>query len=114
MGTVMRLPRIAAVGLASWDWLLTVKQYPSAGDYAVVEEVSSQPGGTTTNCAVALAKLGARVAFAGMVGDDDNGVRLRDGLCAAGVDIAWLETRAGERTDATYIVVSEQPRDRTI
>lgn len=109
-----RAPRIAAVGLASWDWLLTVKQYPDAGDFAYVDEVSSQPGGTTTNSAVALAKLGARVSFAGMVGDDEYGVRLRDGLAAAGIDIRWLETRAGERTDSTYIIVSEEPRDRTI
>ena len=109
-----RSPRIAAVGLASWDWLLMVRKYPSAGGYAVVEEVSSQPGGTTSNSAVALAKLGASVSFAGMVGDDEHGVRLREELQAAGVNTDWLETRPGERTDSTYIIVSEEPRDRTI
>jgi ribokinase len=111
---MMRAPRIAAVGLASWDWLLTVQRYPIAGDFAYVDEVSSQPGGTTTNSAVALAKLGARVAFAGMVGDDEYGEQLRDGLRDAGIDTKWVQTRSGERTDSTYIVVSQEPRDRTI
>jgi ribokinase len=109
-----RVPRIATVGLASWDWLLTVKRYPEAGDYAIVQEVSSQPGGTTSNSAMALARLGAMVAFAGMVGDDQNGARLRDGLRDAGIDVSWLDTRTGERTDSTYIIVSDEPRDRTI
>ncbi len=114
MDAVTRVPQIAAVGLASWDWLLTVKKYPAAGGYAVVEDVSSQPGGTTANSAVALAKLGATVSFAGMVGDDDHGLSMRGALREAGVNIDWLETRPGERTDSTYIVVSEEPRDRTI
>lgn len=110
----MRMPRIAAVGLASWDTLISIDRYPPAGSFAIVESTSEQPGGTTSNAAIALAKLGARVSFAGMIGDDAPGEHLRDALESAGVDLRWLSVREGERTDASFVIVSRQPVDRTI
>lgn len=110
----MHKPRIATVGLASWDTLISIDRYPAAGSYAIVESLSEQPGGTTSNAAIALAKLGAGVSFAGMVGDDAPGQHLRDALAAAGVDLRWLSVREGERTDASFVIVSRKPVDRTI
>ncbi len=108
-------PRIAAVGLASWDRFLVVGHYPSAGEYAVVAEEASLPGGTTTNTAVALARIGARVSLAAMLGDDAEGRSLRAAMAAEpGIDTAWLATRPETRTDASTIVVSADPADRTI
>ena len=50
-----RLPRIACLGLASWDDLVVVDMYPERGGCAIVERAAALPGGTTTNTAVALA-----------------------------------------------------------
>jgi sugar/nucleoside kinase (ribokinase family) len=110
----MRIPRIATVGLASWDTLISVNRYPAAGSYSIVESSSEQPGGTTSNAAIALAKLGAAVSFTGMIGDDKPGEQLRHALESAGVDLTWLKVRTGERTDASFVVVSREPVDRTI
>jgi len=107
-------PRIAAVGMASWDTLLAVPRYPEAGADALVDQAVSLPGGTTTNTAVALARLGARVAIAAAVGDDAEGDTIRRALAAEGVDAAWLTTRPGERTDHSTVIVSADPLDRTI
>ena len=107
-------PRIAAVGLASWDRLLVVERYPKPGEYVVVRNDISAPGGTTTNTAVALARLGAAVRVAAYVGDDAHGAAIRDGLGRAGVDTTWLATRAGQPTDGSTIIVSHDPLDRTI
>jgi len=109
-----RTPRIATVGLASWDTLLAVDSYPSPGGYAVVDRQASLPGGTTTNSAVALARIGAEVSFAGLVGDDLPGETIRHALNREGVNTRWLETRIGEPTDAAIVVVSNNPSDRTI
>lgn len=109
-----RPPRIATVGLTSWDTLFATPGYPAAGGYEVIDEIASLPGGTTSNTALALAKLGARVSFAGMIGDDDLGERLRAALDATGIDLRWLMVREGEPTDTCYIVVSQEPPDRTI
>jgi ribokinase len=111
---VKRVPRIAAVGLTSWDVLLACDDFPPVGGYTVVNGIASLPGGTTSNTALALAKLGAKVTFTGMVGDDEQGRDLRSALEAAGVDVSGIATRVGEPTDLCYLVVSSRPADRTI
>src|SRR5215211_4505260 len=105
----MARPRIALVGLASWDRLLVVDRLAGPGEYAIVVSEASLPGGTTTNTAVALARLGASVAFAGLVGEDEAGERMRAALSAEGVDVSWLGVRPGEPTDASTIIVGGDP-----
>jgi ribokinase len=94
--------------------MIAVDRYPAAGSFAIVEQMSQQPGGTTANASIALAKLGARVSFAGMIGDDEPGEHLRKALGEAGVDLTWLGVREGERSDASVVIVSREPIDRTI
>jgi sugar/nucleoside kinase (ribokinase family) len=107
-------PRIAAVGLASWDRIIQVDHYPAAGRYAIVEATASLPGGTTSNSAVTLARLGSTVSLAARIGDDAEGVSLRDTLDREGVTTDWLRTVPGSATDGATVIVSSVPRDRTI
>lgn len=110
-----RVPRIAAIGLASWDRFLVIESYPRPGDYRVVHHELESPGGTTTNTAVALSRLGAKVSLGAMIGDDAEGESLREALAQeSGIDLTWLAVRTGERTDASTIIVSHDPPDRTI
>jgi sugar/nucleoside kinase (ribokinase family) len=109
-----RRPRIAAVGLASWDRIVEVDRYPAAGSYAIVRTTASLPGGTTSNSAVALARLGAEVALVALIGDDTEGDAMRETLQGEGVETRWLTTVAGAATDGATVVVSAEPRDRTI
>jgi ribokinase len=94
--------------------LIAVDDYPAAGDYAIVNREWIGPGGTTTNAALALARLGATVAIRAVVGDDEPGRRLRAALDAAGVDTTWLTVSPTDPTDAATVIVSSNPRDRTI
>ncbi|HEU0116083.1 MAG TPA: carbohydrate kinase family protein [Thermomicrobiales bacterium] len=107
-------PRIALVGLASWDRLLVLDRFPPPGDQALVRQELSAPGGTTTNTAVALARLGARVRILSAVGDDAAGEQVRHALAGEGVDCAWMLVRAGEPTDLATVLVTDDPPDRTI
>lgn len=110
-----RRPRIAAIGLATWDQLLAVPTYPAAGDYRVVTAEWSRPGGTTTNTAVALSRIGGLVTLVGKVGDDDDGRRLIAAMTAEpGIDATALTVRPGEATDRCTLIVSEAPAERTI
>lgn len=109
-----RPPRVAAVGIASWDRLVAVDRYPAPGEQALARAEATGPGGTTMNTAVALARLGVLVDAVAAVGDDDEGRAVRSALVAAGVDDRWLSARSGERTDGATIVVSRVPLERTI
>ncbi len=109
-----RAPRIALIGLASWDRLLVVDRIAPVGGYAVVISEVSLPGGTTSNTAVALARLGAETSFTGMIGDDADSTLLRSALADAGVDLSGLSVRPNEPTDASTIIIGGDPPDRTI
>ncbi len=109
-----RVPRIAAVGLASWDRLIVVDRYPAPGGYAVVRQSVELPGGTTTNSAVAAARLGARVSIVALVGNDGPGRAIREALHHEGISTAWLATDPNCPTDAATVIISADPPDRTI
>lgn len=107
-------PHIACLGVASWDRLLCVARFPVPGEQVMVEEEASAPGGSTTNTAVALARLGAEVSIAAAVGDDAPGMSIRAVLRREGVKSAWLLVHSGASTNAATIVVSSEPIDRTM
>ncbi|MCA9877961.1 MAG: carbohydrate kinase family protein [Thermomicrobiales bacterium] len=107
-------PRINCIGLSSWDRLIAVPAYPEVGGQADVLVEVSAPGGTTTNTAVALARLGADVGLATAIGDDDRGKLVRAGLEAEGIDTSWVTVKPGEVTDLATVIVSREPLDRTI
>jgi ribokinase len=112
--TPAKTPRVTCIGLASWDRLIAVPTYPAAGEQADVLEEVSAPGGTTTNTAVALARLGAEVRIAAAIGDDQRGEDVLRALEAEGIDADWLTVKPGQITDLATMIVSRQPLERTI
>ena len=112
--TLDRPPRIASIGVSDWDRLIAITDYPEAGGFAEVHQEISAPGGPTTNTAVALSRLGAQVALATAVGDDECGRLVKSNLDAAGVDTRWLTVKPGEPTTLATCIVSRNPLDRTI
>lgn len=61
------------------------------------------PGGAPANVAVGLARLGARSAFMGMVGDDPFGRFLAQTLEGEGVDVAGLRFNNQARTALAFV-----------
>jgi sugar/nucleoside kinase (ribokinase family) len=109
-----RTPSIACIGVSDWDRLIAISDYPEAGGFARVLEEVSAPGGPTTNTAVALCRLGARVVLASAVGADERGQLIRRGLEAAGIDIRWITVKPEQVTTLATVIVSRNPLDRTI
>jgi sugar/nucleoside kinase (ribokinase family) len=99
-------PAVCIVGCASWDTLLPVDRYPVEGEYCIATAEYQMPGGTSTNTAIALARLGMPPRFVGLVGDDWRGERLRAGLEEAGVICDTLMVRAGQDSDRSVIPIS--------
>jgi sugar/nucleoside kinase (ribokinase family) len=103
---VIETPLVCIVGCASWDTLLPVDRYPPEGEYCIATAEIQLPGGTSTNAAIALARLGLPPRFVGMVGDDWRGEQLRAGLEGAGVVCDTLAVRQGQDSDRSVIPIS--------
>ena len=77
---------VLVVGSVNADLVVSVARRPGAGETVLGSDLATFPGGKGANQAVAAARLGARVAFAGRVGTDSFGRFLREGLDREGVD----------------------------
>ena len=107
-------PRIAAIGLISWDTMLMLDRYPSLGSWAMVTASLECAGGTTANIAAAAARLGASVSLHGRVGDDATGERLCAALTALGIDLSGVLPSHGQRTDTSTVLVNSGGGERSI
>lgn len=83
---------VAVVGSANLDFVVTVPHHPVTGETVLGGDHEQFPGGKGANQAVAGARLGARVAFIGMVGSDGPGISLRQSLEDAQVNTDGLGT----------------------
>jgi ribokinase len=96
---------IAVVGSINLDLVVGVERHPVPGETVVGGDRQELPGGKGANQAVAAARLGAEVALVGRVGADDAGRRLRDGLAAEGVDVAFVRVDEEAPTGMALIAV---------
>jgi sulfofructose kinase len=97
---------VVCVGLATRDTIWRVPAVPAPDGRVVATDVAVAGGGPAATAAVTLARLGVETAFAGVVGDDDAGTFVRDGLAAEGVDVSLLAVVDGARTAQSTILVS--------
>ncbi len=101
---VSRIPDVVVVGSANVDLVAHVETLPRAGETVLARGFTRAPGGKGANQAIAAARLGARVAFAGCIGDDADGRLVRDALAAEAIDLGALFI-CGEPTGTALIAV---------
>ncbi|MCA1221255.1 ribokinase [Streptomyces sp. 8L] len=97
---------IAVVGSLNLDLVAPVPRHPVPGETVLGGDIAQHPGGKGANQAVAAARLGARVAFVGRVGDDEAGRVMADAVEGQGVDTTYVRTTAGTPTGRAMIAVS--------
>ena len=102
------------VGCATLDSIALVEDYPAADSRTVATDFATAGGGPAATAAVAAARAGARTAFAGVLGTDEEGDRIIAGLGAEGVDTSAVVRDAGVKTGASVIVVSRATESRAI
>ena len=105
MTGVRPVGRVIVVGSVYIDLVVTIARLPDPGETVIGGVFSQHHGGKGGNQAVAAARLGARVAFVGAVGDDAFGRQARAALEAEGVDTSELLTLSGVATGVALIQV---------
>ena len=69
--------KVVVVGSLNMDLVARTQRLPRPGETLAGDSFFTVPGGKGANQAVAVARLGARVAMVGNVGDDAYGHQLR-------------------------------------
>lgn len=93
------------VGSLNADLVVRTERLPRRGETVRGSPLVVAPGGKGANQAAAAARLGARVAMVGAVGEDAHGDLLLRELRAAGVDVAPVQRLPGLATGTALITV---------
>jgi sugar/nucleoside kinase (ribokinase family) len=81
---------VVVVGGVNTDYLVKGERLPGRGETLEGEVFQEAPGGKGANQAVAVARLGCRVALIARIGTDDRGKRILDQLTTEGVDLRYI------------------------
>jgi sugar/nucleoside kinase (ribokinase family) len=105
-----RAPKILCAGIAVEDIVMRVERFPAPGTKVHASEFITTGGGCAANAAVALARLGARVAFAGPLGGKSDAVsnRILNGLGAEGVDCSGVVRLEGGSASVSLILLDAE------
>jgi ribokinase len=98
--------RVIVAGSLNMDLVVETPSLPRAGETIMGSAFHTLPGGKGLNQAVAAARLGARVAMIGCVGEDAFGARLLEVIRAEAVDASGVRRTSAAPTGIAQIVVS--------
>jgi sugar/nucleoside kinase (ribokinase family) len=98
---------VICIGHCTLDMIYRVPAIPSSPTKVVAHAYAECGGGMAANASVAIARLGGRASYWGVVGDDGVGGRIVAGLAAEGVDVAAVRRIAGARSAVSAIVVDD-------
>ncbi len=107
---------VLCMGSATLDLFVNIDrkiEQCKPGEKILVEELDFETGGGGTNTAVALAKMGVRVAYLGKVGRDPPSLRIKEELKK--YKVKRIPVKASDLNTAFSVVVdSSKERDRLI
>jgi ribokinase len=102
---------VVVIGSLNMDLVARAARLPLPGETVAGDSFTTVPGGKGANQAVAAARLGARTAMVGCVGDDAFGARLVGGLEADAIDVGAVRRVAGTSSGVALIVVDGAGRN---
>lgn len=105
---------VLGLGCAAVDELLYVASYPQADAKARVLRRQRQCGGLGATALVAAARLGARCAYAAVLGNDPLSDFVADALGKEGIEVSLAPRRAEARPVHSVIIVGEDTGTRNI
>ena len=99
------MKRVVCVGHAAIDRIYRIDEFPTRPTKIRALEHLESGGGMAANAAAAIARLGGEAELWSRVGEDDNGVKIRRSLAAAGVDTRYVQPFEDNRSSTSVILV---------
>ncbi len=104
---------ILSIGRTSYDITCPVEEYPIEGTKYLLNEKIESGGGNAANVAYLLGKWGETSYFAGVIGSDDYGSKIKKELEQALVKTEFMETSYEVGTPLSIILVNKKNGSRT-
>ncbi|OOR99960.1 ribokinase [Haemophilus paracuniculus] len=98
---------LCILGSINVDHVIRVPYFPQAGETLTGSGYQIAYGGKGANQAVAAARMGAKVAFIGAVGDDDIGREMVSAFAKDGIDTTAISTIHNQNTGLAMIQVAD-------
>jgi len=105
---------VLGIGCGTVDELLYVSVYPPADAKVPVEQRERQCGGLTATALVAAARQGARCAYGGALGHDENSEFLLSALRHEGIDVSPVVRHPAAGAIYSTIIVDQTAHTRNI
>ena len=105
---------VFVVGSLNIDQNIRVRSLPRPGETVRGSDATFSPGGKGGNQAVAAARAGAPVKFAGAVGDDAHGRRILEVLAEADIDASRVRVLGTAATGTAIIAVDDRGENQII
>jgi ribokinase len=102
-----RKPAIVVIGSLNMDIVIEADRQPLMGETILGDKITFLPGGKGANQAVAAARLGARTAMIGAVGNDAFGQQLIADLDREGINTNAIKIVDGEATGLASILLAQ-------
>jgi ribokinase len=112
--TSVSYAEVVVVGSLNMDLVTRAQRMPRPGETLSGDSFVTVAGGKGANQAVAAARLGARVAMVGCVGEDAYGEQLHAALLAEQIDCRGLTVVSGVPTGIASIVVDAEGQNAII
>ena len=106
--------KVLCIGHASYDISCPVEDYPEENIKYRLNEVYEAGGGPACNGAYLLGKWGVETFFAGAVGADDYGQKIKKELESVRVNTTYLETSYEKNTSLSFILINKKSGSRTL
>lgn len=106
--------QIAGYDMPCVDLAVNVDVFPKPNGGTGVRDLSWQGGGKVATGMVAAARLGAKCAMLGAVGDDDYGKFVLRDFERHGIDVHSMQVRPGQTTSLSIVLSDRETNGRSI
>ena len=106
--------KVLVIGHSSYDISCPVEEYPVENTKYRLDENVTCGGGPAGNAAFLLGKWGVETFYAGVVGSDDFGSKIKKELETASVNTDFLETNYEKPTSLSFIMINKKNGSRTL
>ncbi len=105
---------VSGLGQCSFDNIFITDSFPAPDTKKEILDWTTAGGGPVATALVSLARLGVTCRFFGIVGDDENGTKIRESLMSENISARGLIRREGSGSQVAFIAVEKNSGKRTI